>query len=216
MSLGGFVNQVARLMLFAVSISACVAQPVAQPALPPPAPAPAPAPAEPEPVSPVALTATVTAEGGTVSATGTSNLLDGAVLVWELWGDVDLNVVSDELYEQRLQLNDLMYELLYADGRIEGSVQVTGGTYALTVTGERWDELGLCDAVSLELWVSYYPYAELARLSAVIPEQPDSLYALHGEQGELITGAVPPAELVERNSTEMGFSQRVELTVTCP
>jgi hypothetical protein len=203
------------LLALALTLAACTAEPEPiAPAVEPAPAAPAPAPAEPAP-EPVALTATVTAEGGTVSATGTSNLPDGAVLVWELYGDVDLNVVSDELYEQRLQLNELMYELMYADGRIEGSVQVTGGTYALTVTGERWDELGLCEQVPLELWVSYYPYAELAERGA-FPAQPDSLYALHGEQGELITGAVPPAELVERNSPEMGFSQRVELTVTCP
>jgi len=164
-------------------------------------------------VSPVALTATVTAEGGTVNVTGTSNLPDGAALVWELYGVVDVNVVSDELYEQRKQQSALMHQLLYADGRVEGSVQVTGGTYALTVTGERWDELGLCEQVQLELWVSYYPYAEFV---PTLPAQPDELYALHGEQGELITGAVPPAELVEWNSPESGFSQRVDVTVTCP
>jgi hypothetical protein len=81
------------------------------------------------------------------------------------------------------------------------------------VTSEGWDELGLCDALPLELWVSYYPLAELAERGA-IPAQPDSLYALHGERGELIPGAVPPAELVELPVPE--GSQRVELVVTCP
>lgn len=146
----------------------------------------------------MALTAELAASGDTVTVTGTSSLPDGAQLMWELVG-------LDTTAEQR--------ELLYASGRLEGSTQVDGGTYSATVRGDSWDTLGLCDALGLELWVSYYPYAELAA-SGVFPEQPDELYALYGDAGELIPGAVPPAELVEL-STPAG-AQRVELVVTCP
>lgn len=186
------------VLVLAIVAAACAAEPVAQPAPPPPAPAPAPAPAEPEPVSPVALTATLTVDGDTVTVSGTSNLPDGAVLVYELSTPLS---VSEVLRDSE-------------GGVPAGDATITSGAYAFTVTSEGWGELGLCDALPLELWVSYYPYAEVARLSAVIPEQPDSLYALHGENGELITGAVPPAEL--RKLPQPGGSQRVELTVTCP
>jgi hypothetical protein len=185
------------LLALALTLAACTAEPEPiAPAVEPAPAAPAPAPAEPEPVSPVALTATLTVDGDTVTVTGTSNLPDGAVLVWELSTPVSVSEV----------LRD-------SEGQVwvpEGAATIASGAYAFAVTSDGWGELGLCDALPLELWVSYYPLAE----SAAIAAQPESLYALHGERGELIPGAVPPAELVELPVPE--GSQRVELVVTCP
>jgi hypothetical protein len=201
------VKHFARWLLLAVLISGCGSNPSAEPA---PASLPfdsSTIPCEPLecglecssgcPAPRIALTATLTVEGDTVLVSGTSNLPDGAVLVWELSRSiVDSEVPVDS--EESVWVS-------------AGIATVHSGAYEFTVS---WGEKFSCgDTRPLELWVSYYPLADVAQRGA-LPAQPDSLYELHGERGELITGAVSPAELVEMLSPP--GSQRVERVVTCP
>jgi hypothetical protein len=197
------VKRITAVVLAAVLVAACGGEPVAQPEptpVPTPAPVPAPPPEpEPEP-EPVELTGTLTTDGDTVTALGTSNLPDGAVLVWEL----------AETVESMGENPDLV--LRDADGEVpSGEVTVLGGAFRIDVTGEGWGALGLCEALPLELFVAFMPWRALAELDA-LPDQPESLYALYGERGERIPGAMPPAEL----RTLSGGEVRVVVELTCP
>lgn len=192
-------RRIAAIALAAL-LMGCGIEPAAQPEpTPAPAPAPkAPTPSEPEP-EPVELTATMSVDGKTVTVRGSSNLPDGAMLVWELAETVEAFVANPNL-----MLRD-------PDGEVpDGEVAVIGGAFRFDATGDGWDNLGLCDALPLQLWVTYMPWAGIAALGT-IPEQPESLYALHGELGERIPGAVPPAEL----RTLSGGEARVVVGVTC-
>jgi len=197
----------AAVLTLAVLLIGCAAEPVLAPApapTPAPAPAPPPPPPEPEPEpEPVELTAALAVDGGIVTVTGASNLPDGAVLVWELRETIEAFAEDPELV-----IRD-------EDGEIPaGTATVTDGAFSFTVTGAGWDALGLCNALPLELSVSYTPWRGVAELGA-LPVQPESLYALHGDNGERLPGAVPPAELFE--TREQPPWKRVRLQeVTCP
>lgn len=151
-----------------------------------------------EPVE-VELKALLSADGDTVTVAGTTNLPDGAVLVWELAETVEAFGLNPDV-----TLRD-------ADGEVPaGNVTVLGGSYRLELSETFWAELDLCVALPLELFVAYMPLADVAALGA-LPEQPSELYELYGENGERIPGAVAPAELRVRSRGE----RSVELLVQC-
>lgn len=197
--IGESVSRAAAVLTLAALVMGCGVEPAAQPE---PTPLPTPAPTAPTPSEPeqVELTATIEVDGDTVTVRGLSNLPDGAMLVWELAETVEAFAANPDL-----TLRD-------PDGEVpDGEVAVLGGAFRFDATGEGWEALGLCDVLRLQLWVTYMPWADIAALGT-IPEQPESLYALHGERGERIPGAVPPAEL----RTLSGGEARVVVGVTCP
>ena len=195
-------------------LSACAGSETVSPT--PEAPVPAPAPSaqpdpEPEPdpeLEPVGLTAAMTVDAGTISVEGSTNLPDGAALYWEL-------AETPEAFERTVAEFGVDRDRLprFPDGEVpSGSVVVDGGRFAFSTTADGWEDLGLCDELPLELFVGYLPLREVGMMGSA-PEQPESLYALHGDNGERLTGAVPPAELHVLEST--GW-KRIELFVLCP
>ena len=192
------------LQLFAVAVLVAACGSSDETAVEEPTPPPAPeVRTEPDPVPEpvdVVLDAELSADGDTVTVAGVTNLPDGAVLVWELTETLEAFALNPDV-----TLRD-------SDGEVlAGEVTVADGAYRVELSDESWIELGLCDALPLELFVTYMPMAGVAALGAV-PEQPAELYELHGDNGERIPGAVAPADLVEMS----GGERRVGVFVECP
>lgn len=196
-----------------------------------PATAPAPTPedhneanSELEPVE-VELNALLSADGDTVTVVGTTNLPDGAGLIWALAERVETPSSPASMSLARRLLVWVLPERFASSVRpppeltwrdvggavLQGNVTVRDGSYHFDLSESSWAELDLCVAPSLELWVAYWPQADIAGPDG-LPEQPGELYELHGENGERIPGAAAPAELLERSSG----GRSVQLLVRCP
>lgn len=201
------MSRAAAVMLAAVVLAGCAAEPAAQPETAPAPPtslSPAVEPATEaaiEPVlAPVELAATLSAEGDTVTVLGRSNLPDGAVVVWELAETIEAFAADPESI-----LRD-------ADGRVPtGRATVVAGAFGFEVSQQGWGALDLCSSIPLQLFLLYMPWADFDSFDSV-PEQPGSIYDLHGAGGELLPGAVPPAEL-RKNGLGMGL---IATELTCP
>jgi len=140
------------------------------------------APALPAP-EPIELTAAFDVDGGTITVLGTTNLPNGAVLLWEVYDSPP----PEELFDLSI-FDD-------PDVSREGTVTVEQGTFQFTATGEGWSDLDLCGSVPMVLRVIYAPWRGILVWGRTDAEQPDAVHELHGELGERIAEAVPPAKV---------------------
>ncbi len=174
----------------------CAAQPVAEPA---PAPLLPPLIAQPEPEraadpDPVDLSAEIDVSEQGVLVLGSTNLPDGAVLIYDL-----ILAGSGCLTEDCSEFEVLTPEqnALKSGDSSKGYMTVSGGKFSVELP--EWNTLPICGWGSEAEWetslsIAFYSDERLAELSPANPGQPESVYALYGRAAERVEAA-PGVEL---------------------
>ena len=183
----------------ALVLSACGAEPAAQPE-PTPVPAPAaPSPPQPEPErgnpAPVEIDADIEVTEQGVLIYGTTNLPDGAVLSYDL-GVFGSGCLTDDCREFEEFTDE---QIAIRDGGAGlGYLTVTGGNFSIELP--EWNALPVCGWQSEAEWETslYLVFSSDEAMADLLdddPGQPEDIYELYGRAGERLTAAAPAVEV---------------------
>jgi len=188
------MRRLVAMLACALLVIGCAAQPVAEP---PPAPLPLPPIEQPEPEfdpDPVELAADIGVSEQGVLVLGSTNLPDGAVLVYDL-----LLAGSGCLTDDCSEFEVLTPEqnALKSGDSSKGYVTVSGGKFSVELPD--WNTLPICGWDSAGEWetslsIAFYSDERFAELSPTNPGQPESVYELYGRAAERVEAA-PGVEL---------------------